>query len=97
MSRPLEANNENRKTSNYVVNFTLKTHKGYSLNNIVDSLKGIENIGIDSKEIGYFTYDFIINFQTKNRRVFIEKWRELSDVLKEDFKRTYIIKKITFS
>ncbi len=94
MSRPYKARKEYLKTGNYVVNFTLSTHAGYTLNKILDSLKGIERIEIVSaKQIKEFTYDFIINFLTKNEEEFGKKWSELTQILDEDFKKTYMIEK----
>jgi hypothetical protein len=97
MSRPYEARREYLKTRTYVWNFTLRTRTGYSLNKIVDSLKGIEGIKIvSSKQIKDFTYDFIINFQTRNEEEFNKKWYELIQILNEDFKKTNIIEQNTW-
>ena len=63
---------------------------------IVDSLKGIEGIKIVSaKQIKDFTYDFIINFQTEDEEEFNKKWNELTQILREDFKKTNIIAQYT--
>jgi len=96
MSRPYEARREYLKTRTYVWNFTLRTRAGYPLNKIVDSLKGIEGIKIVSaKQIKDFTYDFIINFQTEDEEEFNKKWNELTQILREDFKKTNIIAQYT--
>ncbi len=97
MSNEKDTVREYLKTHNYVLNFTLRTRAGYPLDKIVDSLKGTEGIKIvSSKQIKEFTYDFIIDFQTKDVNVFNEKYDEMAKILKEDFKRTNMIAKNTF-
>jgi len=87
MSRPQETRGERVRTRCYVVNFTIESP--YALHSIVDSLKGIENININAKEIGPHLYDFIISFGTNDDKIFHEKIEELQQICMEDFPKSH--------
>jgi hypothetical protein len=89
MSRTEEANRKFAKTGEYVYNITIKSNQRMS--SIADSMKGIENIKIDSKELKPGTYDFIISFGVKDDKSFSEKIGELGKILIEDFPGSYSI------
>lgn len=90
MSRPREAYLSFLKTHSYVYNFTIRG-KGYPLNKIIDSFKGIESIKIDAKEIERGIYDFILSFGTCDDKIFHQKLEELEQIREEDFPRTEFI------
>jgi hypothetical protein len=89
MSRPQEAHKRFVKTGEFVYNITIESSK--SMSSIVDSMKGIENIFIDSKELGPGKYDFILSFGARDDKSFGEKIGELKEILNGDFPGNYCI------